>query len=254
MTWRGSSVQCSTCSTWVHLRCSLLSLSRFKTLGSFHSWSCPFCYIPASFGDTNTVISSSDSSNLYTSNVLPGSSGLPLLMQRSRHTLAFKPLISFSPISYLLSLHPHHPLMFLDFFYTSASSSSPDSFKVLQWNAGALRAMRTKLLNFISSHSINLICIQESNLKLSFSFRFPGFSALRSDCTHYRSGILSPNTTHASGGFIIFVRQGFSFSELSTFSLSSLDPYFDYVGFKISLNNSSSLSFLNVSYLLFSDK
>ena len=51
---------------------------------------------------------------------------------------------------------------------------------------------------------------------------------------------------HASGSVIIFVRQGLFFSELSTSSLSSLDPYSDYVGVNISLNNSSSVSFLNV--------
>ena len=57
---------------------------------------------------------------------------------------------------------------------------------------------------------------------------------------------LSSDTTHASGGVVIFVRQGLSFSQLSTSSLSSLDPYSDYVGINISLNNSSSVSFLNV--------
>ena len=51
---------------------------------------------------------------------------------------------------------------------------------------------------------------------------------------------------HASSGVIIFVRQGLSFSKLSTSSLSSLDPYSDYVGVNISLNKSSSVSFLNV--------
>ena len=47
---------------------------------------------------------------------------------------------------------------------------------------------------------------------------------------------------------ILYHQQDFclSFSELSTSSLSSLDPYSDYVGVNISLNNSSSLSFLNV--------
>ena len=69
---------------------------------------------------------------------------------------------------------------------------------------------------------------------------------MRCDRTHSRSGILSSDTTHASGGVVIFIRQGLSFSELSTSSLSSLDPYSDYVGINISLNNSSSLSFLNV--------
>ena len=70
--------------------------------------------------------------------------------------------------------------------------------------------------------------------------------SLRSDCTHSRSGILSSDATHASGGVVIFVRQGLSFSELSTSSLSLLDPYSDYVGVNISLNKSSSVSFLNV--------
>ena len=74
----------------------------------------------------------------------------------------------------------------------------------------------------------------------------PGFYALRSDPTHSWPGILSPDATHASGGVIIFVRQGLSFSKLSTSSLSLFDPYSDYVGVNISLNNSSSLSFHNV--------
>ena len=41
VTWRGKSVQCCACSKWVHLRCSQLSLSQFRALGSSHSWSCP---------------------------------------------------------------------------------------------------------------------------------------------------------------------------------------------------------------------
>ena len=37
VTWQGKSVQCCTCSKWVHLRCSQLSRSKFKILGSSHS-------------------------------------------------------------------------------------------------------------------------------------------------------------------------------------------------------------------------
>ena len=40
VTWWGKSVQCCACSKWVHLRCSQLSLSIFRALGSSHSWSC----------------------------------------------------------------------------------------------------------------------------------------------------------------------------------------------------------------------
>ena len=66
VTWRGRSVQCCTCSTWVHLKCLLLSFSRVKTLGSFHSWSCPSCCVSAFFGDPtphSTMTSSSGSSS-----------------------------------------------------------------------------------------------------------------------------------------------------------------------------------------------
>ena len=125
-------------------------------------------------------------------------------------------------------------------------SAPPDSLRVLQWNAGGFRARSTKLLHFLSTHSVDLICIQESNFNSSFSFRNPGFSALRFDRTHSQSGVLSHDATHASGRVVIFVRQGLSFSGLSTSSLSSLDSYSDYVGVNISLNSSSSLSFLHV--------
>ena len=235
VTWRGKSVQCCTCSKWVHLRCSQLSLSKFRALGSSHSWSCPPC--------RNTVTPSSDSSDMYTSTVQSGPPSTDAaLLHHPRLQTSYPPSAHFiSPSSAPSppSLAPGH------FSMPPAFSSPPDSLRVLQWNAGGLRARSTELLHFLSSHPVDLICIQESNLNSS-SFRIPRFSALRCDHTHSRSGILSPDTTHASGGVIIFVRQGLSFSELSTSFLSSLDPYSDYVGVNISLNNFSSVSFLNV--------
>ena len=239
VTWRGKLVQCCTCSKWVHLRCSQLSLFNFRALGSSHSWSCFPC--------RNTVTLSSDSSGTYTSTV---QSGPPLLMLHSRVTLVSKPPILLLPILYPLPLPFHHRPLLLTVLLRLLPPS-PDSLRVLQWNAGDLHARSTELLHFLSSHPVDLICIQESNLNSSSSFRIPGFSALRSDCTHSRSGILSPDATHASGGIVIFVRQGLSFSKLSTSSLSLLDPYSDYVGINISLNNSSPVSFLNVYAPLF---
>ena len=102
VTWRGKSVQCCTCSKWVHLRCSQLSLSNFRALGSSHSWRCLPC--------RNTVIPPfSDSFAMYTSTV---ESSPPLLMLHSRPTLVSKLLIPHLPILYLLSLPSHHrPLL-----------------------------------------------------------------------------------------------------------------------------------------------
>ena len=168
-------------------------------------------------------------------------------MQHSHSTLAFRPLILFPPTLYLLPVHPHHhPMLLVVSLYPQLSLPLPNSLRVLQWNAGGLQARSTKLLHFISSHPVDLIYIQESNLNSSSSFRIPGFSALRSHGTHSRSGIFSTDVSNASGGVIIFVKQSLFFSELSTSSLSLLGPYSNYAEVNISLNDSSSLSFLNV--------
>ena len=151
-------------------------------------------------------------------------------MLHSRIILVSKPLIT-SAHSISPSSAPSPASLAADRPSTPPTSSPlPDSLRVLQWNAGGLRARSIKLLHFLSSHPVDLICIQESNLNSSSSFRIPGFSALRSDRTHYWSGILSPDATNASGDIANFIRQGLSFSELSA---------------------SSSVSFLNVYASLF---
>ena len=127
-------------------------------------------------------------------------------MQHSRPTLAFKHLILLLPFLYFLHLHPHHRLLLLGVSTSPVSSSTPppDSLWVLQWKTGGLRARSTELLHFISSHPIDFICIQDSNLNSSPFFRIPKFSALRSDCTHSWSGILSlvmPGTLAAASSF-----------------------------------------------------
>ena len=117
MTWWGRSVQCCTCSNWIHLKCSLLSFSRFRTLGSSDFWSClPF------FGDftpTSSVTSSSDSSSWPT---FTAQSSPLLLMQHSHHTLAFKPPYPFSahvvssPFALYTSCFLFHSITLLGFF------------------------------------------------------------------------------------------------------------------------------------------
>ena len=96
VTWRDKSVQCYTCSKWVHLRCS-------QPFQIQSSWQLSLLELTPC---RNTVTPSSD---MYTSVVQPGP---PLLMQHSLPTLVSKPLIPHLPTLYLLSLPPHHrPLL-----------------------------------------------------------------------------------------------------------------------------------------------
>ena len=108
------------------------------------------------------------------------------------------------------------------------------------------RSFRSRSASFFALSRFilwTLSCIQESNLNSSSSFRIFGYSALRSDRIHFRSGIISSDNPLACGCVITFVRQGLFFPELSSFF--RLTPVLT-VGVNISLNNFSSLSFLNV--------
>ena len=133
--------------------------------------------------------------------------------------------MSLPPTLYLLPLHPHHRFIRLVVslhLLLSLPRCLPQGSSMQCWG---LLARSTEFPHFLSSHPLDLIGIQKSNLNSSSIFRIPGFSALRSNCTHSQSDILSLDATHACGGVIIFVRQGLSFSALSISSLSSLDPY-----------------------------
>ena len=105
VTWRGKSVLCCTCSKWVHLRCSQLSLSKFRALGSSHSWSFPpvvTLWLPPRTPPTRLP-------PLY--NLAP-----PLLMLHSCITPVSKPPIPHLPILYLLPLLLHHRPLLLAIF------------------------------------------------------------------------------------------------------------------------------------------
>ena len=133
------------------------------------------------------------------------------------------------------------------------SSMPPTSFPPLTLSGFSnemLEVFKPEALNYFTFFCPILSTLSASRNPI-LTHLLPGFSALRFDRTHSRSSILSPDATHTSGGVIIFVRQSLSFSELSTSSLLWLNPFSDYVGVNISLNNSSSLSFLNAYAPLF---
>ena len=221
VTWRGKSVQCGACSKWVHLRCSQLSLSKFTAL----------------------TLGAATLPNHYDS-----------LLGFLRHEY---PTVQSGPASANIALSPHPCLQtsYPPSAHHITSLSAPHNRPLLLPLSGFFNGMLEVFEPGVLNYSTFFCPI----LSTSSAFRNPilthlplsGFSALRSDRTHTWSGIISSDTMHASGGVVIFVRQGLSFSELSTSSLSSLDPYSDYVGINISLNKSSLLSFLRVYTPLF---
>ena len=112
--WRGKSVQCCACSKWLHLKCSQLSLSKFRALGSSHFCSCPpaeSLWLPPRTPPTCIP---------PLCNLAP-----PLLTLLSRPTLVSKPLIPHLPIIYLLPLPPSPPFLAPCFPFAPPASTLP---------------------------------------------------------------------------------------------------------------------------------
>ena len=122
-------------------------------------------------------------------------------------TLTFKPLTFLPPTSYLLPLNPHHSLMFLSVFPyllvpLSSALTRSGFFNTM------LEVSESGAQNYYTLSRLVLLPLSVSrNPTLThLPFPNPSFSALRSDLTYSRSGIFSPDATHANGGVIIFVR------------------------------------------------
>ena len=167
-------------------------------------------------------------------------------MQHSRPTLAFKPLILFPPTSHLLPLYPDHRLMFLAvllYLLLPFLSLAPSEFfnRMLEISEpGALNyypLSRLILLTLFVSSNLTLIHIPLS--------RFPNslLSDLIASTCSLAFSLPIPRTLAAASSPFSSGRAYLSMNSLPPlFAL----PYSDYVGVNISLNNSSSLSFLNV--------
>ena len=137
MTWRGKSVQCCACSKWIHLRCSQLSLSKFRALGSSHSWSCPPCRI--------TVTPSSDSSDMYTSTVQssPASANAALSLHPRLQT-------SYPPSAHSLSSPSAFPPLSLAPGFSSAPPASTPPLTLSGFFNGMLEVFELGALNYFT--------------------------------------------------------------------------------------------------------
>ena len=155
-------MQGCTCSNWIHLKCSLLSFSKFRTFGSSHSWIFPPCFFWRShiYQHCGFLLGLLQLIYLHCSI-------WPIWPLSANASSAPHPRLQ---TSYPFSAHfvsspsapappPHDPGCF---FLPPASSSLLDSLRNLQWNAGGVRARSTELLHSLSSHPVDRICIQES--------------------------------------------------------------------------------------------
>ena len=131
----------------------LLQMGPSKVLTTFplqipSSWQLSLLELPPCCHPTrNTVTPSSDSSDMYTSTVQSSlSSANAALPPHPRLQISY----FHRPILYLPLPHHHRPLL-LAVLLRLLLLVLPDSLRVLQWNAGGLRAWSTELLSFVPS-------------------------------------------------------------------------------------------------------
>ena len=125
------------------------------------------------------------------------------------------------------------------------SSPSRNNLRILQWNANGIRPRRTKLIQFLSHNQYDLIFIQELHFSSDSTFRIPGYKILQKNRSMTRRGTTN-STGNLGGGVLILVKNGITYTSLSTQSLSSLDPSSDYLAIAVKVKGASPIHFFNV--------
>ena len=120
---------------------------------------------------------------------------LPLPMQRTHHTLLYKPPTLLLVSSYLLPLHSPHPLMFLAISLYLLFPTH-DSLRVLQWNAEDLRARRAELIHLspLILWILSVVILFRNPILTHLSFSGSLDSLFCNLMAHSQSGIFFPMT------------------------------------------------------------
>ena len=127
------------------------------------------------------------------------------------------------------------------------SSPSQNCLRILQWNANGIRLHHTELIQILSLNQYNLIFVQESHLSFDSTFHIPGYKTLKKDRSMTRRG--TTDSTEKGGGVLRLVKNGLTYSPLSTQHLFSLDPSCDYLAITNKIKGASSIHLFNL-YIL----
>ena len=128
----------------------------------------------------------------------------------------------------------------------STNSMPPQNLRILQWNAGGLSpSRRAELIAFLSNNQYDLFLLQETHLLATKKFPIPGYSTPRTNRTFARQGPVFSGGHNNGGGGLTLIHSDLAFSPGSVSSLSSKDPYSDYICAIVLFSNHSPLQFLN---------
>ena len=95
------------------------------------------------------------------------------------------------------------------------------------------------------SLKISTISSLKSHLSSDSTFRIPGYKTLQKNRSMTRRGT-TISTGNLGGGVLILVKNGLTYTSLSTQSLSSLDPSSDYLAITVKIKGASPIHLFNV--------
>ena len=129
------------------------------------------------------------------------------------------------------------------------SSPSQNCLRILQWNANGICLCRTKLIQFLSLNQYNLIFVQESHLSSDSTFYIPGYKTLRKDRSVTRRRTTNRTMGNLEGSIPILVKNGLTYSLLSTQHFSSLDSCSGYLANTVKIKDAFPIHLFNLYVL-----
>ena len=183
------SLECSTCSKWVHFSCSSLTRAHFRKIcaaGSTMGWNCPACLN----GDLASPTHQQASPRPISPALPPTHTPPPTcsyLMDSSLPLPSYPTLLNtYPPSAFTLPFTPPPPTSTQPIYnsppHPQRTPRLPQNLKILQWNANGLSpSRRADLIAFLSGNQYDLIFLQETHLSATKKFQIPGYSTLHTD-------------------------------------------------------------------------
>ena len=145
---------------------------------------------------------------------------------------------------------PQHTISPLTQSSFHPSSPSQNNLRILQWNANGIRPRRTELIQFLFLNQYDFIFVQDSHLSSDSTFHINGYKTFKKNRSMTKRGT-TDSTGNLQGGVLILVKNGLTYSPLSTQLLYSLNPSSDYLAITVKIKGASPIQYLGASYLLF---
>jgi ribonuclease HI len=245
---KGYSLRCKTCLTWSHLKCTGLKVGELNALSPItlpngernRNWTCPKCCtnqlspgakppaaqltphltVTAPMGPVTTPCRKTRTRILQCPTLMPPT------VHQNKTPVTHQPRPSNRPIPTPKGTTSHR----------KGREKRPKPLTIMQLNVDGVNTKLTELERWLSIHTPDVVCLQETKLKPNGKFAIRGYNCVRQDRTVGRR--VDPKQA-SGGGTATLIREGLQYTQNTNKITAANDETTEFVSVSVFPNGAS---------------